>query len=343
MSSHPAVYLLLGPETGQKQEFLDTVRAAIQRLTGEQPEEHRFYPYKAEIRDLVSLLRNSSLFARHKLVTFSDAHELTRKPEVDPLVEYLKHPSSEATIVLMSDGYSVDRRIEKQIPGEQRKVFWELYENQKRAWLQRYFRERDISLDPDAAELILEMVDNDTQDLRRECDRLAQYVGPGSVVDEASIEQLIYHSKEENVFTLFDQIAERNLESVLVVLQTILLSGESEPVQLLGGLLWQFRKLLTLARLQEQRYNFEDACKRAGIRGKKSQRTYAAASRNYSVLDVERIIALTARYEGMLRSVKQDVQRLLIQLFMFRTVARKGQLPPRTVGLLPEHCIAKAY
>lgn len=329
MTKPAGVHVLLGPENGQKQDFLATLRKQIQDSTKEAPEEHRIYPDKIDVSDVVSLLQNTSLFAQHKLVVLADAQEYKRKAEVDPLVEYLEHPNPDATLVFLSDGYSLDRRLEKVIPKSQRKVFWELYENQKRDWLRKYFQEQRISLDPDAAALILDMVDNDTQDLRRECEKLAVYFGPDTTIDEDAVERLIYHSKEENVFTLFERIVSRDFEASLETLQTILLAGGSDSVQLLGGLLWQFRRLLGLARLQKLQYGMDEAYRHLNIRGKKNQKTYAVGIRSYSVEDLERIISLIARYEALLRSVRGEMQRILVQLFLFQVVVKRGRAKPK--------------
>ena len=100
-----------------------------------------------------------------------------------------------------------------------------------------FFRQKKITIAPEAVEYILDMVENNTRDMRVECDRLAQFFGPDTVIGLESVEQYIYHSKEENVFTLFDKICERSLAGAAEVLDKILLSREAEAVQITSGLL----------------------------------------------------------------------------------------------------------
>ena len=322
----PHVHVLLGPESGRKREFIQKLREQITKSNGEVPDEHRFYPYKTEAAGIVSLLQNSSLFSKHKLVLVAEAQEFKRKADVEPLVSYLESPNSSSTLVFLSDGYSIDKRIEKVIPKSQRQVFWELFDNQKRDWLKSFFQKQDITLESGAGELILDMIDNNTQDLQQECEKLALYFGPGSIINEDSIEKLIYHSKQENVFTLFERIVQRDFEASLETLQAIILSG-ADPVQLLGGLLWQFRKLSGLSRMLERQHGLEESYGQLKIRGKKNQRTFSQGTKSYTHEDLERIISLIARYEALLRSVRQEMQKLLIQLFLFKVVE-----PGRRVG-----------
>jgi DNA polymerase III delta subunit len=51
--SKGVVYLLLGPETGEKELFIDGIRKRIVEQTGSSPEESRFYPYDSSMTDLV--------------------------------------------------------------------------------------------------------------------------------------------------------------------------------------------------------------------------------------------------------------------------------------------------
>mgnify|MGYP001009878331 FL=1 len=68
MTKTEPVYLLLGPETGLKNAFLGEIRDAAAKSRGEPPEEHRFYAFETPVQDVVSLLRNASLFSSSKLV-----------------------------------------------------------------------------------------------------------------------------------------------------------------------------------------------------------------------------------------------------------------------------------
>ena len=86
-----------------------------------------------------------------------------------------------------------------------------MFDNQKQGWVTNFFRQRKITIAADAVEYILDMVENNTRDMRAECERLALFFGPDATIGLESVEQYIYHSKEENVFTLFDRICEREL------------------------------------------------------------------------------------------------------------------------------------
>lgn len=236
MSEKGKVYLLLGPEAGEKEQFLLQIKNRVLQEAGGEVEQARHYPFETSMSEVVSAIRNGSLFSTHKWVVIPQV-ETVKREEAAVLAEYCAKPSEDATMVLISSG--TDRDIAKAltgvIPKSQVKIFWELFENQKQNWVRSYFRERNIRVGEETVELILELVENNTQELRRECEKLALFFGEGKDLSHDDVERYLYHSKEENVFTLFDRFAAGEFTQTLEVMKKIGLSGESQPIQLLGG------------------------------------------------------------------------------------------------------------
>jgi DNA polymerase-3 subunit delta len=331
----PPVRLLLGPEEGEKAAFIAKITESLTARQGEPPERTRFYAGESRMADIVLCLRNMSLFARHRLVIVSNAEEVKRAEDVAALVEYLASPAEDATLLLLSAGFSseIDRRIvgdqKKKAPGavpfEHQKIFWEMFDNQKQGWVTSYFRQRKISIAPEAVEYILDMVENNTRDMRVECERLSLFFGPDAAITLESVEQYISHSKEENVFTLFDRICERELLPAEEVLDKILLSREADATQLAGGLLMQFRKLAGFKRMLAANYESAEAFPKLRIFSKKNQKTYVEGSRRYSAADIETIVQLFVEFDERFRSMKTDLHDLLLRLMVYYVVQRAGQ------------------
>ncbi|MEW5817248.1 MAG: DNA polymerase III subunit delta, partial [Spirochaetota bacterium] len=308
---------------GEKSRFIDNFINRIASRYGEEPEIYKYYPFDTEIISVISLLRNRSLFSKYKIIILNFIEEIKNKDDITLLAEYIKHPGHQTTLFLLSDGTTADKRIEKLISAENRKIFWELFDNQKLSWLIGYFNKEGITLEQEAANLFLEIVQNDTQDMKRECEKLSVFFGPRSVITEESIETYIYHSREENVFTLFDRLAGLNLDAALQILQKIMLSGDSNPTQILGGLLWQFKKLLALKNLLEANYNPQEACLKLDIKSKRNQKIYLLGKDNYSIPDLQGIIVLISHYDTLLRSVRSDMHSLLLTLFIYYCIRKR--------------------
>jgi DNA polymerase-3 subunit delta len=363
MSRSDALYLLLGPEEGEKDTFIRRLLERIAKKTGEEPEVHRFYAFENALPEVLAHLRNGSLFAQHRVVVLRGVEEIRRKGDLELLAGYGERPAPDTTLLLISEEVGrIDERLRKLVPTENQQIFWELFENQKMGWIVGFFRQRGLEIEPEAAEFLLEMVENNTRALRDTCERIAVYLGsgaapgggtaPGSGAAGAAvastraprgvaapagrialgdIEELLFHSKEENVFSLFERMSVRDFGASLEVLDKILLSRETDAVQLLAGLLSQYRKLLTVKLLTEQRYSPPEAFARAGVRGKRIQRLYAEAARRYSLEELRNIVQVVAVFDRRVREFKTTLHVCLLQLFVYHAVVNggRGGLPSR--------------
>lgn len=315
------IHILLGPENGEKKEFISKLEKNISKSFGE-PEKYRFYPYDTEVGEIVSIMKNGSLFSSHKMVTISNCEDIKKKNAIDQLVEYCKSPSDDVTLILVSDANKIDTKIEKAIPATQKKIFWEMFENRKKDWVISFFRKKNLTIEYNAVELLLEMIENNTDSMKNDCEKLAFYFKEGARITEEDIENFLYHSREENVFTLFEKICRRDLESSLDVLNSIILAKETQPVQMLSGLLWQLKNLLSLSSLLAQNVNQSEAFLKSNIRGKKSQKTYMEAVRNYKTRELEKRIILIEEYDNRLRTVRTEMQESVIEMFLYKCIKK---------------------
>jgi DNA polymerase-3 subunit delta len=328
MSRSRTPYLLLGPEAGEKEAFLRRLLERIAKDSGGPPEVQRYYPFEGELAEALAALANGSLFAGHRVLLLNNAETLNRKRELDLLAEYCAHPAPGSTLVLLSDEVArVDPRLERLVPRENKVIFWELFENQKQGWIVNFFRGKSIQIEPQAVEFLLDMVDNDTRTLAGTCEKLALFFGPGSRLGYDEVEKILFHSKEENVFTLFEKLASRDFPAGLEVLAQILLARESEAVQLLAGLAAQYRKLLAMKRLLAASYSAEEAASRLEIRSKRVQRIYAEGCRRYGLSELEGILRLSARFDLRLRSLKSTLHALLLELYLYYAAVQGGRGP----------------
>ena len=321
------IHLLLGPEEGEKSVFIVKLTETLTSRNGEPPEVTRFYAGESRASEVVLCLRNKTLFSRHRMIIFSNIEQLKRPEDVHAILEYISAPSRDATLVLVTAGFlsDVDRKIAAAIPKERHKIFWEMFDNQKQGWIVSFFRQRKITIDSTAVDYILDMVENNTRDMRSECERLVLFFGPDSTIGLADVERYIYHSKEENVFTLFDRLCERELAASEEVLDKILLSREAEGAQITSGLLMQFRRLASLKRLQAQNYEASEAFSRLRIVSKRNQRTYLEGARRFSTTELEGIVLLLAAFDERMRSFRSDLHSLLLRLLVYYIVQRAGQ------------------
>jgi len=317
------VFLLLGPEGGEKERFVSGLRSSLEKELGDQLETSSYYPYETSMSDVVSGMRNGSLFSSAKLVKIGNVEDL-KKEDIDALIDYIKAPAQGVTLLLLSDQVQINERLKKAVPKEQIRIFWELFENQKRRWILTFFRERGMGIEEEAQELLLDLVDNNTLDLKAACERLVLYNGEKRELTVEEVESQIFHSREENVFSLFAKLSAGDLPGSLDICVKILESGAGQAVQILGGLIWQFRRLHALRLLLDANFSEQEALARTSIRGKRNGQTCLQGARRYSAEDLGRILALQARYDGLLRSTPSEGHWHLLSMFIYYAAARRG-------------------
>ncbi|MFN2311800.1 MAG: DNA polymerase III subunit delta [Spirochaetia bacterium] len=319
------IFLLLGPEHGEKFEYLDALRRKISSMVGEAPEEHKLYSFESSIREAVSLLQSPSLFSSHTLVRVLGAEQYKRVEDVKVLIDYAAHPAENGTLVLESDAPGIEKKIEALVIPERKKIFWEMFDNQKHGYVVGYFRKKGVAIDHEAAELLLELVENGSDELRREADRLCLIFGKGSRIAAEDVERYIFHSKEENVFTLFEQIVAGDLERALDILQQLQLAGTGQANQILAGLTWQWRNLHAVRCAVDRGMSAPEAAAASGVRGKRNQKLYAAAAQAMDTSAVERGLEAAGELTVELRSTRPAVHYGLLSDFVFRLTVGRGE------------------
>jgi DNA polymerase-3 subunit delta len=201
--------------------------------------------------------------------------------------------------------------------------FWELFDSEKKGWVIHAFQRHKVKISPEAAGLFLDLVENTTLELERECAALCLFKGENTEVTPADIEAYLYHSRPETVFSLFETICTLDLAMSLEILGKIFLEGKSRPPQLLAGLVWNFRNLLAYARLLAQ--GIPPAQAQGSLKiAKRSQLTYGEGIKNFSAGDLENILVLCADFDERLHSGGAEMHTRMMELFLYSVICRKG-------------------
>ena len=315
-------YLLTGPELGEKKAYIDSIRTEIKKQYGDEIEEYTFYPYDSDMSEVIGAAESLGMFSSFKLIFINDAAELKKK-DVELFLQYLKKPAEDAVLIFTDSGMKVDAKLKKAVAEE--KVFWELKEPQMRSYIQNYFRKLGTPIDSDAAAFIASNCDANTLSVKNECDKLALFFDSKEPITLEAIEEMLFNGKDENVFTLYDQLLTGTPEKATEIAKNLMMSSDGAPIQLLGGLIWQLRRLLGVRSMMDQGVSVYEACVKNGVTTKRGQANHTAGAQRYSTDDLEKIMATCARYDELFRSVRTEMQETLFPVFLYEVMIKKGQ------------------
>ncbi|MGA2098757.1 MAG: DNA polymerase III subunit delta [Candidatus Acidiferrum sp.] len=104
-------------------------------------------------------------------------------------------------------------------------------------------KEQGVELERGAAEDLAEFVAADLMRLKTEIDKLSTFVGEKKLISRGDVAALVVSEKTTTVWALADLLAARKSAKALEFLERLLRDGE-QPLQLLGGISWMYRKLI---------------------------------------------------------------------------------------------------
>lgn len=336
------VYLLLGPEVGNKS---DKVRGLIKQLTKEykeKPQISKYYPFDGNDKDMYVELNNMDMFSAHTLVILSQIETMT-EPQAKDLLQYVKSPSSAATLVMTSNetrlsGTSL-KKIADYVKGphyksESYEIFYELKEDQLSQWVGTFFAKLGLNINRAAIELLLDLVDNNTMELKIICRQLSyfwQVNNNTGTITESDIETYVHHTRDENAFTLFNAMATETLSDALGIVSVILERTNNAQFVLIGGLLWSWRRLHSITELIEGGMSQREALQNATVLGQMASIrrpsdfvTYNGALSRYNATNCKNIISLLFAADINLRKATGEIQRIETEKLVYDIMVNKG-------------------
>jgi DNA polymerase-3 subunit delta len=322
-------FLFLGPEIGEKADAINVVREKITKTAGAPPEETSFYAGDTPFPDILSVLLNGSLFSDARLIFVKNAELIKKKQDIEGLASFTAGHEPGTTLILISDGTKVESAVEKLFSGVAKRVFWELFEDDKEHWVINFFKRAGFAVDSSAVSAILEMIENNTAALRQECSRIVLFLknrqkgavkqNEQMIITEDTIRALLDSSKQENAFALFSALAKADMAKSIDIEHNLLAGGEA-PQAIFGALTFSFRKFREYCHICANGYPNDFELKKLGIsaHGKKdfitAQHIYGNAA--------DACLSLIAEYDVLTRA-QSPLADILLDIFIYKIISLK--------------------
>lgn len=321
------VYMLLGPEEGRKKEFIEKLKASLGGC-----EISRFYGFDEYEDELYAQLMNTDLFCAYRLVILDSAEEIKRKDKTAPLAEYIRNPSENVTLVLMSKELYIDSDLMKAMPEPKESIvkFYEMFENQKEQWVREYFRSNGFSIDDDAVGTIIERVENNINEFSNVCSQICIYMGTlgdKKSIGYGDIEDFLSHTRQETEFSLFAHIAGGRTDSALECLHSILNTSDYFQLSLIAV---YFRKVYSIHKNMQKGMDIEEALKAKFYENDRpvvmprDKSIYKEACRRYSLRNVCRILTMLAEYDIAVKEAGTALAPTVLERCVVRIIRFKG-------------------
>ncbi|RDE24106.1 DNA polymerase III subunit delta [Motiliproteus coralliicola] len=307
------VYLLTGDEPLLVQEAGDQLRAAARQQGFSEREVFHAEP-GFSWDSLLESSQSLSLFAERRLI---ELHIPNGKPGTKgaETLNRLLAPAPEDTLILIycprldasAQRSSWFKAIDKAGAILQ---FWPVEANRLPGWIQQRCRGLGLSIDPDAAQLLADRVEGNLLAAVQEIEKL-KLLSPDNSLSEQLVGGGVANNARYDTFALVDAALAGNSSRCLRVLQG--LRGEGvEPIQILGSLSWEVRKL---SELKQHPGPLNDALfKKQRIFGKR-QALVGQALKRLQPLQLNRMLQLCAAIDQSIKGMcNQDPWQQLAEL-----------------------------
>ena len=281
------IYFLMGEEPY----YIDQIAGLLERHVLE-PHERDFnqmvlYGRDVSIDDIISQAKRYPMMADRQVVIVKEAQDLSRT--IEQLAPYVENPQPTTVLVICYKYKTLDKRKKLYKALNKEGELFEskkLYENQVPDWIRRVLKGRGYSIEPKAAQMLVEFIGTDLSKINNELEKLQMIVPQGTAISPEIIEENIGISKDFNNFELQKAIGERNIKKAYSIAYHFAQNPKNHPLVMTVALLYSFfNKLLKYHALPDP----SAAPKVLGV-NPYFIKDYQVAARNYPMKRVSAII-----------------------------------------------------
>jgi DNA polymerase-3 subunit delta len=262
-----------------------------------------FYGMDSDVGTVINACKRFPMMSERQLVVVKEAQGLKN---IDDLVHYVKQPLRSTVLVINVKNGKLDGR--KKLSGEIGKtgVVFEskkMYENQIPVFITNYLRDRNIKIDPRAAQLLTDYLGNDLSKLTNELGKLIISLPEKNAAITADlIEKNIGISKDYNNFELQKAIANKDILKANRIAFYFERNPKNNPLVLTLSLLFNFFSNLMICHYEKDKTE-SNLMAILGFRFTLQITDYMRALRNYSPMKTLQIVSLIREFDAKSKGV----------------------------------------
>jgi DNA polymerase-3 subunit delta len=248
------IYVIAGKEPSLVgsawRQLLDKLLEPAQRMTGLLSVEGD----AAAVRDVLDELRTAPFLTDRRVVVVRDADPfVSRYREI--LEKYFESPSATGVLALLVSTWPKTTKLAKKLAAVGKLIE---VNPPKRSELPRYLAQHaqehcDKRLDPEAADVLIELVGESLPQLRNELDKLALFAGHEKVITAKHVEALIGHHRIYGAFEVIDAMIAGNAGQAVARLRNMFEEDRSAEYTVVGAFAFHLRRMFQAKVLLDKR------------------------------------------------------------------------------------------
>jgi len=254
------------------------------------------YGKDLSLDSIMTAAKRFPMMAERQVVVIREAQNIKN---IEDLSHYVEKPMRSTILVFNYKYKTIDKRKKLYKALQKNGVYLEskpLYENKIPAWISEYLKEKNLGIDPRAAQMITDFVGSDLQRIVNELEKVTISLVPGTSIMPDDVEKNIGISKEFNTFELQNALGNKDILKSNRIINYFIDNEKLHPLTvIIGMLVTYFRKLLIY-------HSIENKNDRTAVAQKLGVNPffindYASAARNYSLDKAVLIISMMREYD----------------------------------------------
>jgi len=254
------------------------------------------YGKDLSLDSIMTAAKRFPMMAERQVVVIREAQNIKN---IEDLSHYVEKPMRSTILVFNYKYKTIDKRKKLYKALQKNGVFLEskpLYENKIPAWISEYLKEKNLGIDPRAAQMITDFVGSDLQRIVNELEKVTISLVPGTSIMPEDVEKNIGISKEFNTFELQNALGNKDILKSNRIINYFIDNEKLHPLTvIIGMLVTYFRKLLIY-------HSIENKNDRTAVAQKLGVNPffindYVSAARNYSLDKSVLIISMMREYD----------------------------------------------
>ncbi len=254
------------------------------------------YGKDLDVAAVINAAKRFPMMASHQVVIIKEAQNIK---DIENLIFYTENPLNSTILVINYKYNTLDKRKKLYLSLQSKGVYFEskrLYEDKIPGWISSYLSEKDITIDPGSAMLLVEFLGNDLGRITNELDKLLITLPQGEKrINSTHIEKNVGISKDYNNFELNKALGQRNVLKANRIVNYFAKNQKDNPMVVTMSMLYNYFSKVML-------YHFsKDKSRKTIVEALKINpffvTDYEIAARNYNTARVYHIMGLLREYD----------------------------------------------
>jgi len=314
------LYIFHGEETFLLHHYLGQLRKL---LIDELTESFNFHKLTSEtfnVQTFADCVENLPMMAESTMV-WVDEIDLFKLPEDEreKIGQILQDIPEYCTVVFtyVAAPWKPDKRLKKfyEIIAENAQIveFEKQSQRDLISWITRHFAANKKSISPDLCAYLIDITDGTMTALSSEISKISAYSG-ADVIKKSDIDAVTEPVLDAVVFNMTNELSEGNYGAALTTMQK-LLKMQQEPIQILGAIGANFRKMAAAKVLHDSGKGYADLMRLYNMRDFAAKKTMSASGR-FSARFYAAAAELVLTTDRQMKTSHDSSERLLELLIM---------------------------